>query len=68
MGSINRIVGPASLCINARPYLKITRARRAGGMAQMVECMLSKPKALSSNSSTAKGKKKAYGKSVTVSV
>jgi hypothetical protein len=33
---------------------KITRAKRAGGMAQVVECLLSKCEALSSNSSIKK--------------
>jgi hypothetical protein len=35
---------------------KITKAKRAGGMAQEVECLHSKCKPLSSNPSTAKKK------------
>jgi hypothetical protein len=37
-----------------RPYLKITRAKRARGMAQVIERLPSKSKGLSSNSSTTK--------------
>jgi hypothetical protein len=36
---------------------KITRGKRAGGMAQVVECLPSKHKALSSNPSTTNTKK-----------
>jgi hypothetical protein len=41
-----------------RPYLKITRAKRAGGMAQAVEYLSFKTEALSSNPSTTKKKER----------
>jgi hypothetical protein len=39
------------------PIWKITKANRAGGMTQVVQCLSSKCKGLISNSSTAKKKK-----------
>jgi hypothetical protein len=57
-GIINRrVVVQAGLGTSMRPYLKISKAKRAGGMPQAVECLLSKCKALSSNISTVKKKK-----------
>jgi hypothetical protein len=41
----------------SRPYLKTNKAKRASGIVQGVECLPSKYKVLSSNSSTAKKKK-----------
>jgi hypothetical protein len=41
------------------PIRKITKARRAGGMAEVVECLPSKCKSLSFNPGTTK-KKKSY--------
>jgi hypothetical protein len=41
-----------------RPLPKISRAKWIGGMAQAVECLLCKVKALSSNFSLTKKKKK----------
>jgi signal recognition particle GTPase len=40
------------------PILKITKVKRAGDMAQVVECLPSKHKTLSSNPLTIKKKKK----------
>jgi hypothetical protein len=37
-----------------RPYSKITRRKRAGGRAQVIECLANKQEALSSNPSTKK--------------
>jgi hypothetical protein len=43
----------------ARHYLKNKpKAKRAGGVAEVVECLPSKPEALSSNPSNSKKKKK----------
>jgi hypothetical protein len=39
------------------PILKISNTKRAGGVAQVVECLLSKHEVLSSNSNTTKKKK-----------
>jgi hypothetical protein len=51
------------------PISKITRAKRVGGIAQAVECLPSKHKALSSNPMPQKKKKngniKSYRKPVT---
>jgi hypothetical protein len=44
--------------IKAKPCITMTNAKRAGDMAQVVECLPSKLKAPSSNPSTAKKKKK----------
>jgi hypothetical protein len=59
-GSLNRrIAVQASPDINVRPFpKKITKAKRAGGVAQVVECLPSKFKALSSKPSTEKKKLK----------
>jgi hypothetical protein len=49
VGRVNRrIVVQAGVGIKARPIQKITKAKRAGGMAQVAECLPSKYKALSS--------------------
>jgi hypothetical protein len=40
------------------PYLKENQRKRAGGVAQVVECLPKKHKALSTNTSTKKKKKK----------
>jgi hypothetical protein len=48
----------ASLSRKARLYLKITKVKRARGMAQVVEHLPSKLKVLSSNPSSVKKKKK----------
>jgi hypothetical protein len=40
------------------PISKITRAKRVGGIAQVIEYLLSKQEALTSNSSTEKKKQK----------
>jgi hypothetical protein len=55
-GSLSRRnVVQASSGKNKRPYPKITTAKRAGGMIQVIECTLpSKYEAQSSNSSTSK--------------
>jgi hypothetical protein len=56
MGSINkRIAVQACPGIKVRLYLKNTKAKRTGGMAQVVEHLHSKD--LSSNPSTEKEKK-----------
>jgi hypothetical protein len=48
VGGINRIVGvQASLCVMLEPNRKITKSKRAGGMAHMIECLPSKCKGLS---------------------
>jgi hypothetical protein len=47
----------ASLGKKQDPISKITRANRAGGVAQVEEHLPSKSEALSSNTSTAKNKK-----------
>jgi hypothetical protein len=53
MESVNRrIVVQASLGIKVRPYSKNNKAKKAGSVAKVVECLPSKLKALSSNSST----------------
>jgi hypothetical protein len=59
-GSINRrIMVQASPHFNVRYYSKkITKAKRVGGVAQEVLCLLSKSEAPSSNPSTVKKKKK----------
>jgi hypothetical protein len=44
--------------INARPYLKITKAKRTSGVAQVIEHMATQYKTLSSIPSTATKKKK----------
>jgi hypothetical protein len=55
MGSINRIVAQFGLGINSIFNLKNTQSKkRLGGMAQVVEHLSSKCKALSSTSNTAK--------------
>jgi hypothetical protein len=51
MGGINRIQADQS--IKQDPISKITKAKRAGGMTPVVECLLSNLEALSSNPSTA---------------
>jgi ribosomal protein L14E/L6E/L27E len=43
--------------INARPYLKITKAKRTSGVAQVIEHMATQYKTLSSIPSTATKKK-----------
>jgi hypothetical protein len=43
--------------IKQDPSSKITRAKRAGGMAQAVECLITKGKVRSSNPSTGQPKK-----------
>jgi hypothetical protein len=53
--SVNRrIMVQAGPGIKMRSIQKITKAKKAGGMAQVVECLPSKYTALSSNSSTRK--------------
>jgi hypothetical protein len=52
--------------LQCRPA-KITRAKRAGGVAQVVEYLLSKCEALSSNPSTEKKKKKEKEKALGLS-
>jgi hypothetical protein len=47
--------------VQETPIPKITRAKWTEGMAQVVEHLLCKCKALSSNSSHTKKKKKVYG-------
>jgi hypothetical protein len=42
-------------------FLKLTTAKRARDMVQVVECLPSKSKAPSSNPSTGKKKKEVYG-------
>jgi hypothetical protein len=44
------------------PLTKSNRQNRTGGVAQMIECLPSKCKALSSNSSTAKKERKKTNK------
>jgi hypothetical protein len=59
MGSVTRrITVQASSGIKARHYAKITKVKRAGGVAQMMEHLLSKHKALSSTPVSQKKKKK----------
>jgi hypothetical protein len=55
---LNRIVVPSCPGINVRCYWKITKVKRAGGTAQVVERLPSKCKALNSNPSTPFPKKK----------
>jgi hypothetical protein len=55
---IGRIMVQTSLGKKRDPISKITRAKRAGGVAQVVEPLPSKCKALSSNPKTKKKKKK----------
>jgi hypothetical protein len=56
-GSINRrITVHAVQGTKERPYLKITKEKRAGGMAYVVEHLCSKPETLSSNPIPAKKK------------
>jgi hypothetical protein len=47
-----------SLGKNGDHISKISRAQRAGGLSQVVECLPSKNEALSSNSTSAKNKEK----------
>jgi hypothetical protein len=59
VGSINRrTVLPGQSGQKVRPYLKITKAKSAGGVAQVVDLPPSKCKAMSSNPSTEKKKKR----------
>jgi hypothetical protein len=52
----------ARLSKNVRPYSKNKiKAKRAGGVAQVVECLTSKRKALSSNPTISRKKKKKTG-------
>jgi hypothetical protein len=46
-------MGQASLGIKRDPISKITRVKRAGGVAQEVECLPSQGEGLTSNSCTA---------------
>jgi hypothetical protein len=59
----------ADLGKKARPYLKLTRAKRAGGVAQAAEHLPSKFEALNSNPNTTNKnilkKKKMWGSSRT---
>jgi hypothetical protein len=55
-----------SLGKNQDSISKITRVKRAGGAAYVVECLPSKREALSSNSSTAKKKTKQEGRGLLV--
>jgi hypothetical protein len=58
VGSINRrTVLPGQSGQKVRPYLKITKAKSAGGVAQVVDLPPSKCKAMSSNPSTEKKKR-----------
>jgi hypothetical protein len=57
MGSMEVQCQPGQI-VHKSPSPKTTRAKWAGGMAQAVECLLCKCKALSSNSRTKKKKKK----------
>jgi hypothetical protein len=62
-GNINRrIAVQASTGIKARPYLKITKAERAGSMTQGVEFLSSKCESLSSNPEPPIRKKKKKNK------
>jgi hypothetical protein len=45
-----------------KPIFKITKAIRAWGLVQVVECLPSKCKAMSSNPSNAKKEKKSWSK------
>jgi hypothetical protein len=57
LGSVNmRIVVQTGLGKNMRAISKITKVKRAGSMAQVVKCLPSKCKALSSTGSTTKKK------------
>jgi hypothetical protein len=47
---------PARGNISPEPTLKIFNTKKADGMAQVIECLLSKCEAMSSNSSTTKKK------------
>jgi hypothetical protein len=59
LGSLNwNIIVQAGLGERQDPMSKITRAKRVGGMAQSVQHLPSKCKALNSNSSTANAPKK----------
>jgi hypothetical protein len=53
-----RVTVQASLTIKQSPVSKITTIKGTGGMAQVVECMHSKHKALRSTASTTKIKHK----------
>jgi hypothetical protein len=50
-------IGGIMVCAKSEPLSLKTRAKRAGGFTQEVECLPSKCKALSSNPSTAKRKR-----------
>jgi hypothetical protein len=65
VGSINKTVVQASLGRNQDPISKITRMKGAGGMAQVVESLPSKSKALSFNPSSAQ-RKKIYFESIII--
>jgi hypothetical protein len=55
MGSVNRrTVVQAGQGINVRPISKITKVKRAGNMAEVIEQLPSKHEALSSNPSTSR--------------
>jgi hypothetical protein len=63
VGSINsRTAVQASLGKKGDPISKITRAKRARGAAQVVECLPSKWKALSLNPSTDQERKRGMQK------
>jgi hypothetical protein len=53
---IKRLTGQASTCINTRRYLKNKQSKNTGGEAQLLECLPSKCKAVSSTPNTAKKK------------
>jgi hypothetical protein len=46
--------GPDQPGQKARPYLQNNKSKRAGGVAQLAECLSSKPEALNLNSHIAK--------------
>jgi hypothetical protein len=56
MGSINKIAVQANPSHKNETVEKIAKTIRAGGVAQVIEPLCSKPKALSSNPGTTKGK------------
>jgi hypothetical protein len=51
MGNLNRRIAMQAQGIQGNPISKITRGKRAGGMAQAVEHLSSRHEALSSNPS-----------------
>jgi hypothetical protein len=58
-GGRTEVRGQSGQIVCKTPISKITRAKWAGGVAQVVECLLCKCKAMSSNPSPTKKKKRA---------